>query len=752
MSDHDDGIPASAASLGARLSARLRPRRGTHKIPYVAQLERTDCGAACLTMLLRMHGSFVELRDIREQLGIGRDGASARRIAEVARAHGFAARGVQVDVEELRLLPRGTILHWGFRHFVVLDGVRRDGIDIVDPSCGRRRVGWGRVRRELTGVAIIAEPCESFVGRSRRRGSPLSVYLRQIFDETGLLARTILLSVMLRLAALGAPMLTAVVVEQVVPRADRDLLWTVMLGLLLVHVFVWLANVTRSHMLLQLRTVLDVRMNTGFIQRLVSLPYGFFQAHSTGDLLTRIASNGAIREVLSATTLSAVLDGAFAAVYLALICANDLVLGAIATGLGLAQALAYWLVRRRMSDLNREVVDAQTASQAYIIQALAGMETLKCAGAEQHAVERWTQLFADELEIGVRSGRLSGRHSASMDALTSGSPLVLMAYGAIAVMDGSMGLGTMLALQTLAIGFLSPLAGLVRSALAVQQLDVHLERIDDVLSAQPEQAPGREYREIAPTGAIRVENVSFRYSDDAPLAVTDVSLEIAAGSSVAIVGRSGSGKSTLAKLLLGLYDVESGTIRYDGCDLADLDHVRLRRMLGVVSQSPYIFDGTVRQNIALNDPDAPLAAVIAAALAAAVHDEIDAMPLGYETPVAEGGGSISGGQRLRIALARALLHDPRIVLLDEATSQVDQRAERVIMDNLARLRCTRIIIAHRMSTIAFADRILVMDQGRVVESGTHGELMARMGHYFRLVSAVNDERPADPGVYRDQAT
>jgi len=298
-----------------------------------------------------------------------------------------------------------------------------------------------------------------------------------------------------------------------------------------------------------------------------------------------------------------------------------------------------------------------------------------------------------------------------------------------------MTLGAVLALAALAGAFLGPLGNLVATATQLQLLWSYLERIEDVLGAAPEQ-PLDEARQI-PTlrGRITLDDVSFRYTTTAPSVVRNVSLEIEAGDFVAIVGRSGSGKSTLASLLLGLYTPTAGRIAYDGADLAGLDARALRQQVGIVNQRAYLFGGTLRNNIAMGDPQLPLDQLVAAARRAEIHDEISAMPMGYDTLLIDGGASLSGGQRQRVALARALARQPAILLLDEATSALDAVTERAVQTQLAQLPCTRVVIAHRLSTIREADLILVMDDGRVVEQGTHAELLASGGAYARLISA-----------------
>jgi ATP-binding cassette, subfamily B, bacterial len=286
-----------------------------------------------------------------------------------------------------------------------------------------------------------------------------------------------------------------------------------------------------------------------------------------------------------------------------------------------------------------------------------------------------------------------------------------------------------------AVGLLTPLASLVNSGLQLQLLAGYMDRVEDVLNTKPEQSGQDAARVPKLTGRVTLQEVAFRYNERAPLAVRDVSVDIKPGTTVAIVGRSGCGKSTLASLIAGLYRPVGGRILFDGHDLARLDLRALRRQIGIVFQQPYLFAGSIRSNIALGDPGLSLDRVIAAARAAAVHEDIDAMPMGYDTLISDGGSSLSGGQRQRLAIARALVHRPALLILDEATSSLDAETERSVMQSLTQARCTQIVLAHRLSTIMHADLILVMDRGEVVESGTHGELLARGEIYSRLVAA-----------------
>jgi ABC-type bacteriocin/lantibiotic exporter with double-glycine peptidase domain len=438
--------------------------------------------------------------------------------------------------------------------------------------------------------------------------------------------------------------------------------------------------------------------------------------------------------MLTSALLSTLLDGTLAIGYLVLMVLLSPTMALVTVCAAVLQILVLLASRHRYARLTAQDLESQARAHSYLVQMLVGIETVKIAGAEDRALERWTNLYVDELNVALSRSRLMAIVDALNSLIQIGAPLVLLGVGSMLTLDGKLTLGTMLAMSALAIGFLVPLSTLLESALRLQMLGSYVERIDDVLATESEQNRSGVVMPPRLTGAIVVKGVSFKYGPNTPLVVRDVSLEIAPGSTVAIVGRSGSGKSTLAALLLGLHRPSEGHIIYDGYDLAELDHKRLRQQLGMVPQAPFIFSGSIRQNIALTDPSLSFERVVEAARRARIDDDIREMAMAYETIVADGGSTLSGGQRQRLALARALVHDPAVLLLDEATSSLDATTERAVMDNLRELRSTRIVIAHRLSTIMRADQIVVMEDGRVVELGTHDALLARGGHYAALIA------------------
>jgi ABC-type bacteriocin/lantibiotic exporter with double-glycine peptidase domain len=460
--------------------------------------------------------------------------------------------------------------------------------------------------------------------------------------------------------------------------------------------------------------------------------------------MMRLNSNASVREIMTAGVLSALLDGGFVALYLLILFAISVPIAMVALTLGALQVAIVLLTWRRQQEFMSANLQTQAAAQAYQFEVLTGMETLKAMGVEQAAVARWSDLFVDVLNVSIARGQLGAMIEALTSALRLASPLLILGFGGLKVLNGDLTLGTMLAISAVAEGFLTPLAALVMTTSQFQLLGSYIERLDDVLDTAPEQGLSNTRSADRLRGHVRLERVCFRYGKAAPPALRDVSVDIQPGQHVAIVGRSGAGKSTLAGLLVGLYAPESGRLLYDGADLAELDLRSVRRQFGVMMQQPYLFGGSIRSNIALGDPSMSMQAVMEAASFAHIHDDIVRMPLAYNTVLAAGGASLSGGQRQRIALARVLARKPSILVLDEATNALDAVTEAQVLQELRALRCTTIVVAHRLSTVAAADLILVLDNGELVEQGTHRELLASNGVYTNLVGTQVDGADVEP--------
>jgi ATP-binding cassette subfamily B protein len=724
---------------------------GMRSVPFVQQLEWTDCGAASLCMVMAYHGKEVKLAEVREAMGIGRDGVSAKAILDTAERYGMQGRGIKVDISQVKLLKSGTILHWEFNHFVVFDRLIGDAVRINDPATGSRDVKLAEFGKCFTGVAIELVPTDRFTKTKHEKGR-LKRYVRELLSEKGLFSRIIVMSLVMRLVGLAMPLMTGMIIDKVVPRSDYSLLYVCLVAIGGMTLFNLISEIVRSYLLLHLRIALDTRMTLGFLDHMTSLPFSFFQRRSAGDLMMRVESNGTVREIVTSKSMSAVIDGIFVLIYAVIIFYVNPMLGAITLIMVGAEALVFIAARPTFHRLLAADLDKQAKEHSYMIQLLGGMETLKCAGAERLGVEKWSNLYTEELNVKMRRARASAWVDGIRGAIAGLGPMLILTIGATAVMRGEMTIGSMLAMNSLASSLFGPLSQLIASALELQLVKGHMDRIDDVLQTNVEQDRDAVVPPPRLRGGISVRNVSFKYGEQAPLVVQDVSLDIHPGMAVALVGPSGSGKSTLLALLSGMHKPLTGEIAYDGRSLHEMDLRAVRQQIGIVPQHPFIFGGTIRENVALTAPGAPLDRIANACKVSSFHDDVTAMPMGYDTVVSDGGGSLSGGQRQRVAIARAVIRNPSLMLLDEATSALDNATEKRVIENLERQRCTRITVAHRLSTIRNADLIVVMDKGRIVEQGKHDQLVAQGGLYSILVKATqNNPEPHNEALVVDRA-
>jgi ABC-type bacteriocin/lantibiotic exporter with double-glycine peptidase domain len=692
-------------------------------------------------MVLGYFGRRVGIHEVRDGIDAGRGGANALALMQAARRFGLRARAVKVGMADLPFVSCASILHWEFNHFVVFERLADRFAYIVDPAVGGRRVTLDHFSTSFTGVALLFEPGEAF---QTRRAAPLPAwsYVKSLLSDGDQLPRIVVTSFLLQLFALAAPAFAGTIVDRVVPRADYHLLGVLSCGYASIAVFGFLSTLVRAHLLVQWRTHMDVRLTMGFVEHLLSLPFKFFQQRAHGDLMMRLSSNATIREIVTSGAVSALIDGSLVLLYLLLLFVVNPTIGCVALCLAMIQLGVLLATRRRQKELMSEMLHVQALSQSYQFEMLSGIETIKAMGAEQQAIDRWTNLFVDTTNVSLQRGALNATLEAIVVSMRQFAPFVVLAIATEMVLDGSLTLGTAIGINALAMAFLSPIATLVTTANQLQLFGSYFERVYDVLSVDSEEGGQATVDAGSLEGGISVDDVSFRYEEAGPLVLKRIDLRVEPGQFVAIVGPSGSGKSTLAALLLALYRPTSGHVLFDGRDLSTMNIGMVRRQCGIVLQHTYMFSGSIRSNIAMSDPTASLDDVVSAAKVAGLHDEIAAMPMGYNTLVMENGGALSGGQAQRLALARALLRKPAILLLDEATSALDAVTEGEVQRGLQALECTRIVIAHRLSTIANADVILVMDKGSIVERGTHEELLARQGRYFDLVTRQISSRPA----------
>lgn len=743
------GFPSLVRTVGSRADAILRQIAGwqllaalfRQRVPVLLQMNSVECGSACLAMILSYHGRKASVVECRDACGIGRDGVTAQTIAKAARSYGLRAKAFSLNPNDFKDIQLPAIVHWEFNHFIVVERWSPRWVEIVDPASGRKRLSATEFEAGMTGVVLTLEPGIHFQPRAERMQPKWSSYLLSILHvpgATSLMLQIMVASLFLLLFGLALPLFTKEVVDQVLPFHAVSVMAILGAELIVVVVAQAVATYLRAALLIYLQARLDMQMMIGFFEHLLSLPFRFFQERSSGDLLMRLGSNATIRQVLTSQMLSATLDGTLVVGYLAILVKQVPFFGLLVAGVGLLQAAILLFASRRLRDVTGRDLAAQAVSQSYLFEAMSGIATLKASGNEDQALHHWSGLLANELNASLRRGQLSSLLDTAMTTLHTLSPLLLLWVGAFQVLHGAMSLGTMLGLIALATAFLGPLSSLISNAQSMQLVRAHLDRMGDVVDAEPEQLMRHTHHAPRPSGLIELRNVSFRYAPDAPLVLQGISLTIERGQKIALAGRTGSGKSTLAMLLLGLYTPTEGEIFYDGIPLHCLNYRELRSQLGVVLQEPFLFSGSIRQNVAFGNPDLGMAKIIEAAKLAAIHDEIGAMPMGYETRIAEGGGGLSGGQRQRLSLARALSHQPAILLLDEATSHLDVVTESIVEQNLAQLDCTRIVIAHRLSAIHNAECIFVLEGGTVAELGSHQELLANGGYYATLVSSQTD--------------
>ena len=711
------------------------------RTPTLLQMEAVECAAASLGIVLAHYGKIVPLADLRRACGVSRDGSNAATLVRAARSYGLDARGYSQDLEAVRELEAPFIVFWGFNHFLVVEGFGKDRVYLNDPAVGHRTVTPEEFDREFTGVVLVMRPGPEFVPGGRRP-SLVGALRRRLSGFGPGVAFAVLAGFLLVLPGLAIPAFTQVFLDDLLIEGRADWLRPLIGAIAATVAALALLKGLQLAVLRRVRLGLSARLSAQFFRHLLRLPVDFYAQRFAGEIAGRTALNEKVAGVLSGQLAQTVIDAVMMVFYAALMCFYDPLL----TGIAVACAAINFVVLQRMSrwrvEANMRLLQEYGKVAGGAIAGLQAMETVKASGAESGFFDRWASQFASASDT-RQSMELTNRTLAVLPGLLSSiSTLLVLVLGGLAVIEGRMTVGMLVAFQILTASFLRPVGNLVRLGQTVQELEGDMARLDDVLAhdqdpeLEPRERRGEGDDPEGPSrldGYLELRDVTFGYNPNDPPLLEGFDLALRPGERVALVGGSGSGKTTVARLVAGLYRPWSGQVLLDGAPRDEVAPAVLHGSLSQVDQDVLLFGGTVRDNLTLWDPTVPEDVLERACRDAEIHERLQGLPGGLDGEVLEGGANFSGGERQRLEIARALVANPSVLVLDEATSALDTENERRIVERVTLRGCSCLIVAHRLSTIRDCDEILVLEAGKVVERGTHEDLWRRGGAYANLL-------------------
>jgi ATP-binding cassette subfamily B protein RaxB len=693
---------------------RLSPW-GTPRVPLLLQTEAAECALACLAMVVAAHGHRTDLPTLRQRFSLSLKGATMADLVRMAGELRFNPRALRVDPEQLFQLALPCVLHWDLNHFVVLTEVKGASVTLHDPARGVVRMKLDELSRHFTGVALELTPAADFAPKVERQSVTLKQLIGPVRGLKRSLAQIVLLALALEAFVLTGPFLLQWVVDDVVVTNDRDLLLTLGIGFGLLVLLQVMAAGLRSWAVLHLSATLNLQWLGNVFAHLMRLPVAWFEKRHAGDVWSRFSAVQAIQKTLTTHFVEALLDGLLVVATLAMMLFYSATLTAIALSAVAAYGVLRWAFFRPLRQATEETLVHEAQQASHFLESLRAVQSIKLFNRQADRQARFMNRVVDAMNAGIATRKLELMFSVLHRLLFGAERVGVVWVGALLVMDQRFSVGMLFAFMAFKEQFAQRVSALIDKGVELRMLRLQGERLADIVLAAPEDAGLPRLAECAPEPRIEVRGASFRYADNEGDVLRGVSLAIEPGESLAIIGPSGGGKTTLLKLMLGIHAPQVGEVRIGGVPLAQLGLAQWRSMVGTVMQDDALISGSVIDNISFFDAAPDFQWVVECARMAAVHDEIEAMPMGYHTLIGEQGGSLSGGQKQRLLLARALYKRPQVLLLDEATSALDVERERVVNANIRKLNLTRVIVAHRPETIASAARVVVLHDGRVTQ-------------------------------------
>ena len=721
-----------------RTKVKQPVKGGVARVPVVMQMEALECGAASLCMVLAYYNKWIPLEKVRYDCGVSRDGSNARNVLRAARSYGMKAQGYKLEPDELRRL--GTfpcIIHWEFNHFVVCDGFKGDKVYLNDPARGSYAVPASRFDESFTGVCLMIEPDEGF----EPGGKPKSVLAfarnRLKGAETAILF-VFLTTIISSLAGIVSSGFSRVFLDFLLPGRNPEWVTPFFIGLGLLVFIQLAAGWIQTVYSMRINGKMDAVGSSTYIWKVLKLPMEFFSQRMSGDIESRMSSNAAIAGQVSNIVAPLVLNTGMMIFYLVVMIRYSwlmtlLGLGSLAVNMGLSR-----FISAKRVNITRVAMRDRGKLSSATVGAMDMIETIKASGAENGYYEKWAGYQASVNTQDIRFEKLNQYLGIIPNAVNSILDISILILGVWLTMQGQFTVGMIMAFQGFLSSFMSPANQLISAGQTIQEMRTSMERIEDVMEYPDDpyvkdSGDSDEYDKL--TGTLSMRHVTFGYSRLAKPLIEDFNLELKPGQRVAFVGSSGCGKSTLAKLISGLYQPWSGEILFDGKPISEIDRSVFTGSVAVVDQDIILFEDTIANNIKMWDSSIEDFEMILAARDAKIHEDIMQREGGYQYKLIEGGRDFSGGQRQRLEIARVLAQDPTMIIMDEATSALDARTEYEVVESIRNRGIACVVIAHRLSTIRDCDEIIVMDQGKVVERGTHEQLMELGGLYTRLVTS-----------------
>jgi ATP-binding cassette subfamily B protein len=727
--------------LPAMLDLHTKPELGERVIKrfaWVEQAEEMDCGAACLAMICRHYGLSMTLGKLRELANVTTQGATLDSLARAGESLGFTTRGVQCTFESLRGFELPFIAHWEGYHYIIVYGVSKENVWVADPAVGFKKMTVGEFERGWSGTCLLFTAGQDMAQVAVSR-SPWVRFVGYLKPYKKILLHLFMATFVIQVLGVVPPLIIQNILDGVIVHQNVGLLHVLIAGLIISNVFSQLMTTIRAYLANFMVRNMDFAMMSQFFKHTMSLPFSFFAKRKTGDVFARFQENQTIRAFLTESTVTTVLNLLMIFIYFTIMFLYNVKMTLLLIAFVIPIMALTAIATPKVKAYAREVFSSTTDAKSFLMEALGGVETIKGMGIERPVRIKWEKKYAKALETQYKAQTFNIGVGLVGQLLNTATTVAVLWVGASLVLQREMTIGQLIAFNAFMGSVLTPLMGLIGLWSLLNDAGVAMERLGDVLDMEPEQKPSdMQSRVMLPDlqGEISLSGVYFRYGEEeTPYVLENISFDIKPGELIAVVGRSGSGKTTLAKLLVGFYGPTEGKMVVDGYDLNVLDKAQYRAQIGYVMQTNLLFSGTISDNIASGDEAPDRRRIEEVAKMADAHAFIAKLPLGYEQVVGERGVGLSGGQIQRLCIARALYHDPRLLVFDEATSALDTQSESNILGNMQEILKgrTAVIIAHRLSTIMRADKILVLYEGGIVEQGKHDELVARKGMYYQLV-------------------